>query len=159
MNDTIEGCRVTGTIKLDGEDIYEKKVDVVPLRARVGMVFQKPNPFPKSIFDNVAYGPRLHGFAADRTQLDEIVHTSLEKAGLLRRSEILFHDRSFVRHAYVVFDHAYGARRKTALEWLEDAGLIPLGRFGRFEYDNSDQCVIKSRALSRRILERAETGV
>jgi len=83
MNDTIEGCRVTGTIKLDGEDIYEKKVDVVPLRARVGMVFQKPNPFPKSIFDNVAYGPRLHGFAADRTQLDEIVHTSLEKAGLL----------------------------------------------------------------------------
>jgi phosphate transport system ATP-binding protein len=72
------GCRVTGTIKLDGEDIYEKKVDVVPLRARVGMVFQKPNPFPKSIYDNVAYGPRLHGFAADRTQLDEIVHTSLE---------------------------------------------------------------------------------
>jgi phosphate transport system ATP-binding protein len=83
MNDTIEGCRVTGTIELDGEDIYEKRVDVVPLRARVGMVFQKPNPFPKSIYDNVAYGPRLHGFAADRTQLDEIVHRSLEKAGLL----------------------------------------------------------------------------
>src|SRR4029453_11890492 len=83
MNDTIEGCRVTGSIRLDDEDIYEKKVDVVPLRARVGMVFQKPNPFPKSIYDNVAYGPRLHGFAADRTQLDEIVHTSLERAGLL----------------------------------------------------------------------------
>ena len=83
MNDTIEGCRVTGTIELDGENIYEKRVDVVPLRARVGMVFQKPNPFPKSIYDNVAYGPRLHGFAADRTQLDEIVHTSLERAGLL----------------------------------------------------------------------------
>jgi phosphate transport system ATP-binding protein len=83
MNDTIEGCRVSGSILLDGEDIYERKVDVVPLRARVGMVFQKPNPFPKSIYDNVAYGPRLHGFAADRTQLDEIVYTSLEKAGLL----------------------------------------------------------------------------
>jgi phosphate transport system ATP-binding protein len=83
MNDTIEGCRVSGEIRLDGEDIYERKMDVVPLRARVGMVFQKPNPFPKSIYDNVAYGPRLHGLAADRTQLDEIVHTSLEKAGLL----------------------------------------------------------------------------
>jgi phosphate transport system ATP-binding protein len=83
MNDTIEGCRVTGSILLDGEDIHDRRVDVVQLRARVGMVFQKPNPFPKSIYDNVAYGPRLHGLAADRTQLDEIVHTSLEKAGLL----------------------------------------------------------------------------
>ena len=83
MNDTIEGCRVTGSILLDEEDIHDRKVDVVQLRARVGMVFQKPNPFPKSIYDNVAYGPRLHGLAADRTQLDEIVHMSLEKAGLL----------------------------------------------------------------------------
>jgi len=82
MNDTIEGCRVTGDIKLDGMDIHDKKVDVVPLRARVGMVFQKPNPFPKSIFDNVAYGPKIHGLAQNRSELDEIVETSLKKAGL-----------------------------------------------------------------------------
>ena len=83
MNDTIDICRVEGTIELDGEDIYSKAMDVVHLRARVGMVFQKPNPFPKSIFENVAYGPRIHGIAKDKTQLEEIVHTSLEKAGLL----------------------------------------------------------------------------
>ncbi len=83
MNDTIEGCRVSGAVTLDGENIYGKKMDVVELRARVGMVFQKPNPFPKSIYDNVAYGPRIHGLAAGRHELDEIVHTSLEKAGLL----------------------------------------------------------------------------
>ena len=83
MNDTIESCRVTGTVTLDGQDIYEKHVDVVPLRARVGIVFQKPNPFPKSIYDNVAYGPRVHGLATDKTHLDEIVHGSLERAGLL----------------------------------------------------------------------------
>ncbi len=82
MNDTIENCRVTGSITLDGQNIYDKKLDVVPLRARVGMVFQKPNPFPKSIFDNVAYGPRIHGLAANRAELDEIVITSLERAGL-----------------------------------------------------------------------------
>nr|WP_324292371.1 phosphate ABC transporter ATP-binding protein PstB [Emcibacter sp.] len=82
MNDTIPICRVTGDIKLDGEDIYGKKVDVVQLRARVGMVFQKPNPFPKSIYDNVAYGPRIHGLANNNTDLDEIVFTSLQKAGL-----------------------------------------------------------------------------
>ncbi|MCB1875703.1 MAG: phosphate ABC transporter ATP-binding protein [Chromatiales bacterium] len=83
MNDTIDGCRVEGAITLDGADIYDKRMDVVPLRARVGMVFQKPNPFPKSIFENVAYGPRIHGLARDKYDLDEIVHTSLEKAGLL----------------------------------------------------------------------------
>lgn len=83
MNDTVDGCRVTGKLLLDGEDIYDQSLDVVQLRARVGMVFQKPNPFPKSIFDNVAYGPRIHGLASDRTELNEIVHTSLEKAGLL----------------------------------------------------------------------------
>jgi phosphate transport system ATP-binding protein len=82
MNDTIDACRVTGEIKLDGQDIYDKKLDVVPLRARVGMVFQKPNPFPKSIYDNIAYGPRIHGLAANRAELDEIVETSLRKAGL-----------------------------------------------------------------------------
>jgi phosphate transport system ATP-binding protein len=82
MNDTIEGARVTGRIELDGGDIYEKKKDVVQLRARVGMVFQKPNPFPKSIYENVAYGPRIHGLAADRVELDEIVTTSLQRAGL-----------------------------------------------------------------------------
>jgi phosphate transport system ATP-binding protein len=82
MNDTIEGCRVSGDILLDGVDIHGKDVDVVPLRAQVGMVFQKPNPFPKSIYENVAYGPRIHGMARDKSQLDAIVETSLKKAGL-----------------------------------------------------------------------------
>lgn len=82
MNDTIPGARVTGQLMLDGEDIYAKAQDPVLLRARVGMVFQKPNPFPKSIYDNVAYGPRLHGLANNRIELDEIVETSLTKAGL-----------------------------------------------------------------------------
>jgi phosphate transport system ATP-binding protein len=82
MNDTIPGARVTGSIVLDGNDIHDKRRDVVQLRARVGMVFQKPNPFPKSIYENVAYGPRIHGLAADRVELDEIVHTSLRRAGL-----------------------------------------------------------------------------
>ena len=84
MNDSIESARVTGHITLDGEDIYAKSVDPVLLRARVGIVFQKPNPFPKSIYENVAYGPRIHGLAASRSELDHIVHTSLERAGLLR---------------------------------------------------------------------------
>ncbi|WP_073038460.1 phosphate ABC transporter ATP-binding protein PstB [Desulfacinum infernum] len=82
MNDTIEGCRVTGTITLDGQDIYDPDLDVVLLRAQVGMVFQKPNPFPKSIYDNIAYGPKIHGLAQTRAELDEIVETSLRKAGL-----------------------------------------------------------------------------
>ncbi len=82
MNDTIEGCRVEGEIKLEGVDIYHNGLDPVILRARVGMVFQKPNPFPKSIYANVAYGPRIHGLAKNRTELDEIVEDSLRKAGL-----------------------------------------------------------------------------
>ena len=82
MNDTIPNARVEGTILLDGNDIHDKKRDVVQLRARVGMVFQKPNPFPKSIYENVAYGPRIHGLAGDRVELDEIVHGSLQRAGL-----------------------------------------------------------------------------
>jgi phosphate transport system ATP-binding protein len=82
MNDTIPICRVEGQLTLDGEDIYAKNMDPVLLRARVGMVFQKPNPFPKSIYDNVAYGPRLHGLARSNAELDEIVITSLQKAGL-----------------------------------------------------------------------------
>jgi phosphate transport system ATP-binding protein len=84
MNDTISGCRISGELSLDGEDIYSKKMDPVLLRARVGMVFQKPNPFPKSIYDNVAYGPRIHGLARSNAELDEIVHTSLERAGLMK---------------------------------------------------------------------------
>ena len=84
MNDTIVGARVEGSITLDGQDIHEKRQDVVQLRARVGMVFQKPNPFPKSIYENVAYGPRIHGLATGKAEMDEIVHTSLEKAGLLK---------------------------------------------------------------------------
>ncbi|MEO5373816.1 MAG: phosphate ABC transporter ATP-binding protein PstB [Alphaproteobacteria bacterium] len=83
MNDTIDICRVSGEITLDGENIHDPRLDVVQLRARVGMVFQKPNPFPKSIFENVAYGPRIHGLADSREDLEEIVITSLEKAGLL----------------------------------------------------------------------------
>ena len=82
MNDTIESARVSGEIKLYDEDVYAKQMDVVMLRARVGMVFQKPNPFPKSVYDNVAYGPRIHGLARDRAELDEIVQKSLERAGL-----------------------------------------------------------------------------
>ncbi len=82
MNDTIPSCRVTGEITLDGRNIYEPDLDVVQLRARIGMVFQKPNPFPKSIFENVAYGPKIHGLARNKSDLEEIVVTSLRKAGL-----------------------------------------------------------------------------
>jgi phosphate transport system ATP-binding protein len=81
-NDVIDICRVEGNILLDGKDIYDPKVDVVELRALVGMVFQKPNPFPKSIYENVSYGPRLHGLATHRDEFDEVVETSLERAGL-----------------------------------------------------------------------------
>ena len=89
MNDTIEGCRVTGTIELDGENIYASRVDPVQLRARVGMVFQKPNPFPKSIYENVAYGPRIHGLASSKADLDEIVHQQPAEGGALwKRSRI-----------------------------------------------------------------------
>ncbi len=84
MNDTIDICRVTGRITLDEEDIYDPSVDPVQIRARIGMVFQKPNPFPKSIFENVAYGPRIHGLVSGKDDLEEIVHSSLEKAGLLK---------------------------------------------------------------------------
>ena len=84
MNDTIDGVRITGDVRLDGSDIYAKEIDPVLLRARVGIVFQKPNPFPKSIFENVAYGVRIHGIAKDAQHLEEIVHTSLERAGLLK---------------------------------------------------------------------------
>jgi len=82
MNDTISVCRVSGEIKLEGEDIYDARVDPVQLRAKVGMVFQKPNPFPKSIYDNVAYGPKIHGLTKNKTELDEIVETSLKKAAI-----------------------------------------------------------------------------
>ena len=82
MNDTIDICRVEGRIELDGEDIYARSIDTVQLRARVGMVFQKPNPFPKSIYDNIAYGPRIHGLAQNGPEMDEIVQSSLERAGL-----------------------------------------------------------------------------
>ena len=82
MNDTIANARVEGSIELDGEDIYSSGMDVVQLRARVGMVFQKPNPFPKSIYENVAYGPRIHGLAAGKANLDEVVERSLRRAGL-----------------------------------------------------------------------------
>jgi phosphate transport system ATP-binding protein len=82
MNDTIPTCRMTGDIKVDGQSIYDRELDVVQLRAKIGMVFQKPNPFPKSIFENVAYGPRIHGLAKDKADLERIVMESLQKAGL-----------------------------------------------------------------------------
>lgn len=82
MNDTVDGCQVKGEVLLDGDNIYQQNLDVVELRARVGMVFQKPNPFPKSIFENIAYGPKIHGLADSRVDLDEIVEDSLKKAGL-----------------------------------------------------------------------------
>ena len=82
MNDTIDICRVEGDIRIDGEDIYDKRVDPVQLRAKVGMVFQKPNPFPKSIYDNIAYGPRIHGLARSKADLDEIVERSLRRGAI-----------------------------------------------------------------------------
>ena len=82
MNDTIDVCRVTGDIRIDDQDIYDPKVDPVQLRAKVGMVFQKPNPFPKSIYDNVAYGPRIHGLAKNKADLDDIVEKSLSRAAI-----------------------------------------------------------------------------
>ncbi|WP_425483598.1 phosphate ABC transporter ATP-binding protein PstB [Halovulum dunhuangense] len=82
MNDTIDICRVTGRITLDGQDIYDRRVDPVQLRAKVGMVFQKPNPFPKSIYDNVAYGPKIHGLVSNKAEMDELVEKSLRRAAL-----------------------------------------------------------------------------
>jgi len=82
MNDTIDSCRVLGSLRLDDEDIYDPGMDVELLRARIGMVFQKPNPFPKSIYENIAYGPRIHGLTRDKTELDEVVEHSLVRAGL-----------------------------------------------------------------------------
>src|SRR5688500_8898472 len=82
MNDTIPTAKVTGQIELDGRDINDPRMDVVQLRARVGMVFQKPNPFPKSIYENVAYGPRIHGLSSNKGELDAIVEKSLKRAGL-----------------------------------------------------------------------------
>ena len=87
MNDTIDAARVTGTITLDGQDIYDQREDVVQLRARVGMVFQKPNPFPKSIYENIAYGPRIHGLVANRADLDEVVRASLQQGGPVGRGQ------------------------------------------------------------------------
>jgi phosphate transport system ATP-binding protein len=94
MNDVVDGCRVTGTILLDGMDIYAPQVDVVSLRSRIGMVFQKPNPFPKTIFENIAYGPKIHGLAEHRTDLEEIVVDSLNKAGLFDEVKDRLHDQA-----------------------------------------------------------------
>lgn len=92
MNDTIPICRVTGSIAIDGRDIYDPSLDVVQLRARVGMVFQKPNPFPKSIYENVAYGPRIHGLTRNKSELDDIVEISLRKAGLWEEVKVRLND-------------------------------------------------------------------
>ncbi len=92
MNDVIDGCRVTGSILLDGVDVNDRTLDVVQLRARVGMVFQKPNPFPKSVWENVAYGPRIHGIASSHAELDRIVISSLDRAGLLKEVQDRLHE-------------------------------------------------------------------
>jgi len=92
MNDTVDGARVLGSIRIDDQDIYDTNLDPVQLRARVGMVFQKPNPFPKSIFDNVAYGPRIHGLANSKSEMEEIVVSSLRKAGLFEEVKDRLHD-------------------------------------------------------------------
>lgn len=92
MNDTIDSCRIEGSVIVDGKDIYGPSIDVVPLRAKVGMVFQKPNPFPKSIFDNVAYGPTIHGIVENKSDLEEIVHSSLRRAGLLKEVQDRLHE-------------------------------------------------------------------
>ena len=92
MNDTIDICRIEGKIIIDNEDIYSKEIDPVLLRAKVGMVFQKPNPFPKSIFENVAYGPRIHGLAKSDDELDELVTQSLVKAGLFQEIKDRIHE-------------------------------------------------------------------
>ncbi|MGE0283481.1 MAG: phosphate ABC transporter ATP-binding protein PstB [Rhizobiaceae bacterium] len=92
MNDTVASARVGGKITLDGEDIYDKSIDVVELRARVGMVFQKPNPFPKSIYENVAYGPRIHGLTRSKADLDEVVQKSLQKAALWNEVKDRLHE-------------------------------------------------------------------
>ena len=91
MNDTIDNCKIEGDIMLDEENIYSKSLDPVLLRARVGMVFQKPNPFPKSIYDNIAYGPRLHGLSNNKTELDDLVEVSLTKAGLWKETKDKLH--------------------------------------------------------------------
>ncbi|WP_176084875.1 phosphate ABC transporter ATP-binding protein PstB [Martelella sp. HB161492] len=92
LNDTVDNCRISGRILLDGKDIHSPDLDVVELRARVGMVFQKPNPFPKSIYENVAYGPRIHGLARSRSEFDAIVETSLIKAGLFNEVKDRLHE-------------------------------------------------------------------
>lgn len=92
MNDTIEGAKITGLITLDGENIYDQRIDVVELRARVGMVFQKPSPFPKSIFENVAYGPRIHGLVKSRAELHDVVERSLKQAGLFEEVKDRLHE-------------------------------------------------------------------
>ena len=92
MNDTIDICRIEGKIIIDNEDIYSKEIDPVLLRAKVGMVFQKPNPFPKSIFENVAYGPKIHGLAKSDDELDELVTKSLKKAGLFEEIKDRIHE-------------------------------------------------------------------
>jgi len=92
MNDTIDICRVTGDITIDGEDIYDKRVDPVQLRAKVGMVFQKPNPFPKSIYDNIAYGPRIHGMAKNKAELDDIVERALRRGAIWNEAKDRLHE-------------------------------------------------------------------
>ncbi|MGD2021225.1 MAG: ATP-binding cassette domain-containing protein, partial [Thiohalocapsa sp.] len=91
MNDTIPSAKVTGSIKLDGTEVLDRGIDVVPLRAQVGMVFQKPNPFPKSVYENVAYGPRIHGLVNHKTELDALVETSLKRAGLWKEVKDRLH--------------------------------------------------------------------
>jgi ABC-type amino acid transport system permease subunit len=144
MNDTIASARVEGTIELDGEDIYRSKMDVVQLRARVGMVFQKPNPFPKTIYENVAYGPRIHGLSSSKADLDGIVEASLKRAGLWDEVADRLHSpgtglsggqqqRLVIARAIAVepdraFDPAAGDRVVHPVERAQESGLAAARR-------------------------------
>ena len=119
------------------------------------LVGSGPSPEPSATATPQALNPVG---ASPSSELEQEVLQGLEQAGLLKRDEVLFTDRSHVRHAYVVFDHDYDRRREVALGWLEQVGIIPLGRFGRFEYDNSDQCVIKARELAHELLPKLVAG-
>ena len=114
MNDIIEGCRVDGDIRLEGDDIYDRNVDVVQLRAKIGMVFQKPNPFPKSIFENIAYGPRIHGLAANKAEMDEIVESSLKGRACGTRSRTGWTSRATACRAASSSGCASPARSRSA---------------------------------------------
>jgi protoporphyrinogen oxidase len=138
--------------------IYLPHAEQGPANRVTYMSNYSPNLAPSGRTSMLCEVTHAGGGPAPGRELERELIDGLARAGLVRPGEVLFTDRTTTRHAYVVFDHDYAERRKTALEWLESAGLTPLGRFGRFEYDNSDQCVIKARDLAQRMLAQAERG-